>query len=438
MSIDWELLSDPLTWRSPDLRRPARTGSADRPSLVLCGNGMSGEAVVGLSLAGFDCVVLTEFPHDRGLEHAAAIIPVDTKNPAAVRSKIPLIQRLIGRPAGVFSLCWDCPESVAVLTEHFALPGCSVEVARAASDKSTRRALLAAAGVRIPGGFVCTSSDDCVSQFRNARFDEVVCKPRQLSSSRGVSVARDERELMVAYAHAANAQASPHVVVEQYVRGTEHSMEGIAVDGDLHVTGFSDRQFAYGRYFPHFVEIGDVLPSALDGATIDQIEKLVAAGSAALGITDGPVKADIIVSTDGVASILEITPRLGGPRFGTEVVPLHNGVSVLQAVTQFATATPVEITRLRPIASRGVVLRSLLGYPTGTFDGLTGLAAAATIPGFYDFKPWPPGGLDTLTTLSRPQHGCGEVGYFICSAPNREAALATAAAIEDHLHISVR
>src|SRR6266496_1741584 len=363
-----QLWNQPAEWAS--LPRTSGDERRGRPTLLICGNGLSGEAVPMLDAAGFNVIVLTEFPSDIGLHAAEAVVPVDSKNPHEVMTAVDRLGSLLKDVCGVFSLCWDSPISVATLTNRFSLPGISVEVARIASDKAARSRTFEASGVSSPRFVVCSSEDECVDARRSLSA-AVVVKPLTLSSSRGVTLCRSSESVRHAYRRARDAQCSGTVIVNEFIAGVEYSLEGYMSNGTLSTSGFSDREFLYEEFAPFFVERGDILPTVTPPSVQNRCRSIIERAAISLGINDSPVKSDILIDGDGDIYVLELTPRMGGPRFGTEIVPLSNGTSLLRAVVAGAVGEPVDLKWLEPTARRGVVFRSLLGYSASPLDGIT-------------------------------------------------------------------
>ena len=137
------------------------------------------------------------------------------------------------------------------------------------------------------------------------------------------------------------------VMVEQYLDGPQVSTESIVIDGRCFTPGFSDRNYEFlERYAPFFIENGGDLPSHLPDETRQKCAIWWRAPPAAMGITNGTVKGDIVVH-NGEPYVIELAARLSGGFFCTREIPLNTGVDFIGAAIKIAlgeTVAPEELT----------------------------------------------------------------------------------------------
>lgn len=402
-------------------------------TILLCGNGRSGEVIPQIKSWGYQVALISEFPEDCGTNDADFYREADSKDPEQALQAALDLSRVGVRFNGVMSLCWDSAVSVARIAEHFGLFSVSSAVAENCTLKDKRSRAFLHAAVPAPSFSIIKNITDLESAIRLHALPAII-KPTDQSSSRGVTKVTRIEEWPTAYEHAMANSGTRTCVANEFIEGTEHSIEGLMIDREFHMTGFSDRNFKYEEYSPYFVEVGDTMPSALAKAEIDIMRRITEHAALALEITDGVVKGDLIRAANGAVYVLEITCRMGGPRFGTEMVPLSNGTSLLKAALQQCTGQSIDLTLLRPRYMRGMVNRSIFPQP-GRVKSLEGLETIKKLPGFYDFKWWKrpiePGDI-----ISRPDHGCGSVGYIIATGSNADEASKNADLIEQTIKIT--
>lgn len=403
-------------------------------SILFCGNCNSAEIIPEVVNWGYRVYLISNSLLGRGIEAAH---DVEQANCADPQSALAAAERLVSRGGhfdGVLSLCYDCPESVSAIAAQYGLLAIDYATAVRASLKSKRSAVFEDCGIPAPRYRIVNSEEELTSVGADLGFP-LVLKPVDNASCRGVVRVDLESELLQSYLYALSYSCgNPAVIANQFITGTEHSVEGIMVDGCYHCTAFSDRIFRYKEYGPYFVEEGDVMPSALSEELIAECIHTTERAAHALGIDFGVVKADIICPPQGGPLVLEITPRLGGPRFGTEMVPLSNGTCILRAAIQQAVGEEIDASLLLPKFTRGMVNRSLFPAP-GIIKSINGLSEVYTIDGFYDFKWWSVAGLKVGDAVLSPENNSGEVGYFIVHAETRERAIELADEIERMIEI---
>lgn len=408
-----------------------------KKTILFCGNGMSSEILSEIKRK-YNILLISEFDNDIGNKFVDYYIKANSKDPdEALRAAKTMKEKGYNFDA-VLSLCWDSAISVARIANYFNLFGISEEIAINSSDKAKRSLKFAEHNIDAPKYRVVRDEKELINAALEIGFPLVI-KPLNLSSSKGVIKVELEEKLLEAYSY--SSQFLDHndrsIIVNEYIDGTEYSLEGLMIEGVLHKTGLSERVFNYSKYSPNFVEIGDVMPTNLNDSVIERFSKVVENAAKVLNIMNGVVKADLILNKENEVKIFEITPRLGGPRFGTEMIPLHNGTNILEAAIQQALGEKINMDYLTPKFSRGVVNRSI--FPDeGIITNITGLEEIRHLLGFYDFKWWSISPLKVGDKISKPEYGCGEAGYIIVTGKNRNEALENADRIENAIKIITR
>jgi len=146
-----------------------------------------------------------------------------------------------------------------------------------------------------------------------------VLKPRFGFNSRAVGLARDKRELGEAFCdqHTRYAKlpkedgTNSDFVVEELIRGSEHTIETLVKDGKPLFHLVSDK---LQMTPPFFIEIGDQMPSRLSGGEQELCRTAAARAIEALGIQNGWTHTE--VKLDGSEAIpVECAARMGGGYF---------------------------------------------------------------------------------------------------------------------------
>ncbi|WP_312451188.1 ATP-grasp domain-containing protein [Stutzerimonas nitrititolerans] len=401
-------------------------------TILICGNGRSGESLEQIRKWGYKTCLISEFNDDRGLENVDAFVKANTLDPAQALAAARGLSQQGWVFDGIISLCWDCPISVATIAAEYGLRAISVEVATAATHKDKRIAILREAGVQVPCSDLFVGHEKSIAQFPLP----AVTKPLDLSGSVGVHLARNYEELLAAVRKTAEFLAlsgrKDTIQLEAYVSGTEYSVEGLVANGAFHLTGLSERVFL-PEYLPRFVERGDIIPTDIGLETIARIQKLCLQSIEALRIDMGAVKFDLKIDEDDNIFVFEVTPRLGGPRFGTEMVPLANGTCILRALIAQACGQPISLSDLTPSKNEAVVAFNVFPSRSGRVTSVEGLTAALRQVGVYDFKWAKAGGLKPGDRVSLGH----SYGYYIVCGKTRTEALERATLFETNLRIEV-
>ncbi len=306
------------------------------------------------------------FKEDGIIKEVISTIDIPAVVEAAKRNKID----------GVMTLASDMPmRSVAAVAKELGLVGISDDTALKATNKAVMRQALKDHGVPIPMFFKVSSSEEYAVAASRFHVPFIV-KPADNSGSRGIYLIdnlEDKRTISEAYAYSRQYSRNGDVVVEEYMRGPEVSVETLTVDGVCHVIQITDK-LTTGA--PHFVEMGHSQPTRLPAETVEKIRMVAIAANKAVGITNGPSHTEIIVTSDG-PKIVELGARLGGDCITTHLVPLSTGVNMVECCIKIALGEKPDIAHK---FSKGSAIRYFHQH-AGTIRSINGIEEAKAIDG---------------------------------------------------------
>jgi len=243
---------------------------------------------------------------------------------------------------------------------------------RTARDKYQTRRALAAAGLRTPEFRRFSIEDDPAKAAHQVGYPCVV-KPLALAASRGVMRADNPDEFVAAFERLRAILQSPdlgggqpvrstqrQILAESFLPGFEVAVEGLLGQGDLTVLAIFDKPDPLDG--PFFEETIYVTPSRHPAGVQDDILQTTRQAVAALGLTEGPIHAELRVNERG-PWILEVAPRsIGGYcsralRFGIdtglEELILQQALGL--ALTSTLPATPASGVMMVPIPKAGIL-----------------------------------------------------------------------------------
>lgn len=334
---------------------------------------------------GVDLTVASEVPSALEEGHATELLTLELDNPeAAVAATIPFAKRC--PISAVIGPDDDTAVLAAILSSELGLAANPVSAVQAARSKIVQRERLRDAGVPVPDFCVHPVGADPRGAASAAPYP-CVLKPISLSASRGVIRANDPDEFLAAHARLrailesetgdGRGQAKDQqYLVERYVPGPEYAVEGLIVDGGLHILAVFDKPDPLEG--PFFEETIYVTPSRADSRVQNSLVDATGRAAAALGLVTGPVHAELRYS-DGGPWLIELAARpIGGKcsrvlRFGKESEYSLEDVIVGHAVGEMR-----EVPR-REERAAGVMM---IPIPApGTLEKVTGVEAAEAEPG---------------------------------------------------------
>lgn len=290
------------------------------------------------------------------------------------------LQIVLGRkPDAVLAVDDSGLDLAALLCEWFRLPGNSPEAVRQTRDKLAFRNLLRRGGLLCPDFFHLGSDAQAPKLPPTLRFP-VVVKARRLNASRGVIRADSPAD----YAHAVQRvraiQAKSDrdavelgLIVETFIAGSEHALEGLLQDGRLRTLALIDKPDPLDG--PYFEETLYVMPSRLPQSTQDQIAQSVQRACELAGLSSGPIHAEMRVNAQGVW-LLEIAARSIGGLCGRMLRPAL-GMSLEELILRHALNRPVP--EARSGTADGVMMIPIVEH--GIFRGVRGLDDALAVAG---------------------------------------------------------
>lgn len=325
-------------------------------------------AIKAAKAKGLHTVVLDMNEHAAGACIADEFYPISTTDTDEVVAKAEQLGI-----AGVMTLATDMPmRAVAAVGELLGLPTISRMTAEKATNKARMRECLQANAVPIPAFSVVTAYEDFCATLERLPGD-LITKPADSSGSRGVYLLTDRREKNMAYDYSRNHSRSGQILVEEYMRGPEVSVETITVNGITHVIAITDKVTSGP---PHFVEYGHSIQSALPDEVKRDIKNVANAALAAVGISNGPAHTEIILTDQG-PKVVELGARLGGDNITSRLVPLATGIDMVSACIDIAMG---KAPNLAAVAPNGSAIR-YLNCPSGRLSEIVGIEDAKDIEG---------------------------------------------------------
>ena len=236
-------------------------------------------------------------------------------------------------------------------------------------DKAAMREALAGAGVPQPA-FRRTVADAAELGF------PVVVKPLSLSASRGVIRADDPDGAAAAADRIRAITGDPDepLLVESFVPGEEVAVEGLLRGGELEILAIFDKPDPLDG--PYFEETIYVTPSRKPATVQERIQAIAGDAARALGLTEGPVHAELRVD-GGEVTLLELAARsIGG--LCSRALRFGAGVSLEEVILRHALDLPIADLARSDRAS-GVMM---LPIPRpGVLEQVRGQDAARAVPG---------------------------------------------------------
>lgn len=255
--------------------------------------------------------------------------------------------------------------------------------AQAAKNKYSTRQCFRQAGLLVPR-FEVMPLDSNPAVAPGSTCFPCVLKPLDLSGSRGVIRADDPAQFSQAFDRIARMvganRGTPLLLVEDFIPGRELALEGIVTAGRLTTLAVFDKPDPLNG--PFFEETIYVTPSRQPPAVHQAIQATAQRAVDALGLSDGPVHAEMRVNPAGVW-MLEAAARPIGGLCSRVLRFTLNGqkLGLAELLLRHALGEDVSAARL----AGGAHAVMMVPVPkAGVFQSVEGLEDARAVPGIED------------------------------------------------------
>ena len=218
-----------------------------------------------------------------------------------------------------------------------------VDAVEAARDKARTRQRFQAAGLLTPGFRTVDPDEDPAAVAARTHFPCVV-KPLDLSGSQGVVKADDAdafpgvlQRVRAIVATCRRDGVRPDVLVEDFIAGDEVAVEALLRGGELDLLAIFDKPDPLNG--PFFEETIYVTPSRLTTKHQAETRETTARAARALGLTDGPIHAELRINDRGIW-MLELAARsIGG--LCSRTLRFGSGISLEELILLHAAGLPM-------------------------------------------------------------------------------------------------
>lgn len=268
---------------------------------------------------------------------------------------------------------------VAEVSEMLGLP-CYIDykTAQDVSDKIRMKRIFKEIGVPTTDYVEINRLElDAISTLRYP----LVVKPVDAYSSKGVRKAENLEELKQYYAEAQEISRSGGVIVEEFFRGDEISVDAFVVNGKAKVLAVTNSDKV--KYDNRFVIFRGRYPVTASDVVLKKIEDIAQKIADGFGLVNSPLLIQLINNGDDV-SVLEFCARTGG-NMKWLLIKYSCGVDVIAATIDITLGKEPDL-ELKDTGNKIVVDDFIYCYP-GVFDHFEGFEEMVEQGFINEFHP---------------------------------------------------
>jgi len=306
-------------------------------------------------------------------------------------------------------------ELAALLREKLGLPGNSPVSVLPTRDKLAFRHLLRKNGLNCPAFHHIASQRDAPALAAQLGYP-VVVKARRLCASRGVIRADHAEDFLQQVHRVSRIQSSADrdasalgLIVESFIPGSEHALEGLLENGQLRVLALIDKPDPLDG--PYFEETIYVSPSRLPADRQQSIANSVQRACAAAGLVSGAIHAEMRLNDAGVW-LLEVAARSIGGLCGRMLRQRLN-MTLEELILRHTLGLPIAL----PARDDATGVMMIPVPARGIFLGVHKLEAALQVRGISDIQITAnPGQL-----IAPPPEGASYLGFIFAQGLSPDA-----------------
>ncbi len=287
----------------------------------------------------------------------------------------------LAKSEGVQAVCSGCNDfallSTVYVCEKLGLPGHdSYATSLKIHHKDKYRALATRLGIPTPRALVVRSAADFETAITQLTFP-IIVKPVDLTGGKGIHRAATADEARVAYKDACSRTRQDHIVVEEFVQGSNHGFSAMLVKGKV-AFAFSDNE---QYYINKYMVSGANSPSTSSDKTLAMLREYSERIAQELHLVDGILHIQYIERADGTPIIIEICRRPPGDLY-IKFVKYATGVDYPKFIVQAETGE--DISSIADVPTQGFWLRHCImsdcqaGEQTATGDICKGIVRDVT------------------------------------------------------------
>lgn len=330
------------------------------------------------------------------------------------------------KPDGIMTLATDMPmRGVAKVSDTLGLHSISYPTAVKATDKYDMIKAFEEHGVPAPWFYLIKNVAE-LDNLKDRLSYPCIMKPTDNAGSHGVVKINSYEELIEKYEYSHTSSRGGNVIVEEYLDGSEVSVEVMVVDGKINILQITDKLTTEA---PYFVEMGHSQPSRLSIDIQNQIKDVAERACKAIGIDKGPAHVEMKVKSQGQPKMIELGARMGGDNITTHLVPLSTGIDMVECTIKTALGEPVDVT---PTLNCGSAIR-YFEAPFGTIKSIECVEDAMKIEGVKQISFTKNVG-DTSMPI---QCSNDRIGFVIAQAENVKEAIKICEKIKETIKIEI-
>lgn len=260
----------------------------------------------------------------------------------------------LAKSENVQAVCSGCNDfallSTVYVCERLGLPGHdSLATSLEIHHKDRYRALALRLGIPTPKAVVVHDEREFEVALASLAFP-IIVKPVDLTGGKGIHCVANVEEARAAYKDAASRTRQDHIVVEEFVQGTNHGFSAMLVKGKVAFAFADNEQYFVNKYLVS----GANSPSTTEALGLAKLRDYSERIARELNLADGILHIQYIERDDGTPVIIEICRRPPGDLY-IKFVRYATGIDYPKFIVMAETGE--DISSIADVPTQGYWLR---------------------------------------------------------------------------------
>lgn len=251
--------------------------------------------------------------------------------------------------------------TASYISQELRLKGLDYEVAKIVKNKYKSRKCLFENNVDDTEQFYEVGKETDIHKLSKEIDYPVMVKPCDGSGSRGATRVNSIDDFENACKRAIEDSITNKAIVESFIVGKEYGSEALVIDGEPYVFAIMKKWMTEP---PYYAELGHAIPNDLPDEINIKAKKCVKKAIKALGVNNGSINMDILITDEGSIHIIDIGARMGGNLIGSHIIEAGTGIDYMAAMIQNAMGEKIKLNKIKSKA----VATKLLAFKGGTLE----------------------------------------------------------------------
>ena len=388
--------------------------------LILGASRYNIRSIISAKEMGCEVIVTDRNPLSEGFKYADSYEVVDITD---IEGSIEVAKKYA--IDGVIAINDFGVRTAAAIADELDLVGITTEAAQRATNKALMRQKWWEDDVPSPRFKVAKTLDEAFHALAELNTFPLILKPADRgSASRGVSRIDRKADLQSAFQFAQQFINfdDKRVVIEEFLTGSEHSMETITYEGQTYLLAISDK---VKTPLPYRVDKSVIYPTNLPADKVVDVHRVATRAVKSLGIDFAAAHIEMCVTKDG-PMLFELGARCGGGGTPDPIVPFLTGVEMFKEAVRIAIGEKPR--NLEPLYTKGCVYRFITPKP-GKVKNIVGLDEIKQWQGILDCEVFVKAGDEVCPV----RVGGDRSGFIIAGSDNRKEAIELADKAESYI-----